>query len=99
MVLLHRDGEKALPRSLATHEVPADVLSCSDNETTFGTVAETVATTWLSSLKSTVMLQDPFVFFISQIGELNGHGVAGSPHLSIFQDLMVATHLCNPSGN
>lgn len=49
VVLLDRDEEEGVFRSLATYQIPGDVLSCSNNETTFGTVAEIAANTWLSS--------------------------------------------------
>lgn len=48
VVLLDRDEEEGVFRSLATYKIPGDVLSCSNNETTFGTVADIVANTWLS---------------------------------------------------
>lgn len=89
----------AFSRSLATYQGAGDALFCSNNEITFGTVAEIVATTWLSLGKSTVILQDPFAFFISQIGELNRHVVGGNHHSSILQDLDSGTNLCNPSRN
>lgn len=43
---IDRDGEKVFTRSIATYQVPGDVLICSSSETTAGIADAVGVTTW-----------------------------------------------------
>lgn len=47
-IALSKKKKKALSRSIATYQLPWDVLICSGNKTTSGITAAIGVTTWLS---------------------------------------------------
>lgn len=94
--LLTEMGEKRDCRSIAKNQVTGDVLICSNNETTCVMAPTAGCTTWLSLHSFALILQDPLVFCIGQIGELNRD--IRRHHPCIFEISSGGSNLCIPSG-